>query len=72
MNYLEFTRAILKISTLITTFKLVATSIQQPLYKEYSRGVKQKERHHEKISFIDEYKALLQEAGIDYEEKYLF
>jgi len=36
--------------------------------KEYIRNQK---AHHEKISFIDEYKRLLNENGIDYDEKYL-
>jgi REP element-mobilizing transposase RayT len=30
------------------------------------------EQHHQKISFLDEYKALLREFEIDFDEKYLF
>jgi putative transposase len=30
------------------------------------------EQHHERVRFADEYKALLREFGIEYDEKYLF
>jgi REP element-mobilizing transposase RayT len=33
--------------------------------------IKNQETHHRKVSFIDEYKALLLEAGIEFDEKYL-
>ena len=35
---------------------------------EYIKG---QEKHHEKLSFQEELKKLLEEAGIDYDEKYL-
>lgn len=34
--------------------------------------IKNQETHHAKISFEDEYRALLEENGIQFEEKYLF
>jgi REP element-mobilizing transposase RayT len=34
--------------------------------------IKNQEAHHQKISFEDEYRALLAEHGIEFEEKYLF
>ena len=34
--------------------------------------IKNQEEHHKTITFIDEYKSLLKDAGIEYEEKYLF
>jgi len=35
------------------------------------RYIKNQKQHHAKISFIDEYKRLLDENGVEYEEKYL-
>jgi len=35
---------------------------------EYIKG---QEEHHKRVSFMDEYKALLKRAGIEFEEKYL-
>ena len=34
--------------------------------------IKNQEEHHKKITFEDEYRALLKEHGIEFEEKYLF
>lgn len=34
--------------------------------------VQNQEIHHQKISFIDEYKKLLSEFEIEYDERYLF
>ena len=33
--------------------------------------IKQQEEHHLKVSGLDEFKMLLAEAGIEYDEKYL-
>jgi hypothetical protein len=33
--------------------------------------IKNQEEHHKKRTFLDEYRALLKEAGIEFEEKYL-
>jgi hypothetical protein len=33
--------------------------------------VKNQEKHHEKMSFFDEYKGLLEDHGIAFEEKFL-
>ena len=33
--------------------------------------IKNQEEHHRKTSFLEEYRALLKEAGIDFEERYL-
>ena len=33
--------------------------------------IKNQKEHHKKVTFIDEYKSLLQEFGIEYDEKYL-
>lgn len=33
--------------------------------------IKKQETHHKKVSFVDEYKALLLEAGIEFDDKYL-
>ncbi len=41
---------------------------QVDIVKNYIRNQKQ---HHRKVEFIDEYKKLLDEYGISYEEKYL-
>ena len=35
------------------------------------RYIANQEQHHKKTSFLEEYKKLLEEYGIDYEEKYL-
>jgi putative transposase len=34
--------------------------------------IKNQKEHHKKVSFMDEYKSLLDEYGIEYDEKYLF
>ena len=34
--------------------------------------IKNQEEHHKSLSFEDEYRALLAENGIEFEEKYLF
>lgn len=34
--------------------------------------IKKQKEHHRKVVFLDEYKALLEEHGITYDEKYLF
>jgi len=36
------------------------------------RYVKNQEEHHKKMSFLDEYKKLLESFGIDYDERYIF
>ena len=44
-------------------------------YKDKDRlidYIKNQEQHHKKFSFEDEYKALLEEHGIKFDEKYLF
>ncbi len=44
-------------------------------YKDKDRlidYIKNQEQHHKKFSFEDEYKALLEEYGIKFDEKYLF
>ena len=33
--------------------------------------IKNQEEHHRRTSFLEEYRGLLEEAGIDFEEKYL-
>jgi hypothetical protein len=33
--------------------------------------IKNQEEHHKRVGFIDEFKALLREAGIEFDEKYL-
>jgi REP element-mobilizing transposase RayT len=35
------------------------------------RYISNQKKHHYKVSFIDEYKGLLEQNGIEYEEKYL-
>ena len=30
------------------------------------------QEHHKKTTFVDEYKAMLQKAGIEYDERYIF
>jgi len=34
--------------------------------------IKNQEKHHAKVSFLDEYRNILRNLGIDYEEQYLF
>jgi putative transposase len=34
--------------------------------------IKKQKEHHQKVTFMDEYKALLEEHGIKYDENYLF
>jgi putative transposase len=34
--------------------------------------IRNQQEHHQKISFIDEYKTMLQKAGITYDERYVF
>lgn len=36
------------------------------------RYIENQEKHHQKLNFLDEYKSILDEFGIDYNEKYLF
>jgi len=33
--------------------------------------IKNQEEHHRRTDFLDEYRQLLQDAGIDFDEKYL-
>ena len=39
--------------------------------EKVKKYIKNQKKHHAKISFIDEYKSLLDENGIEYEERYL-
>jgi REP element-mobilizing transposase RayT len=41
---------------------------QTEMVRNYIKGQKE---HHKKVSFIDEYKRLFDETGIEYDEKYL-
>ncbi len=36
------------------------------------RYVRNQEEHHKKVSFLDEYKKLLESFGLDYDERYIF
>ena len=38
---------------------------------EVSRYISLQKQHHKEISFLDEYKALLKENGVDFDERYL-
>ena len=44
------------------------SSFQVEVLKNY---ISNQKRHHQKISFLEEYKMLLDEYGIEYDEKYL-
>ena len=36
------------------------------------RYIKNQERHHKKISFLDEYQEMLEKFGVDYDERFIF
>jgi REP element-mobilizing transposase RayT len=46
-------------------------SVSSSLVDIVKNYIKNQKKHHEKVTFIDEYKQLLEEYGIPYEEKYL-
>ena len=46
-------------------------SVSHSMLKVVKNYITNQKQHHGKVSFIDEYKALLQEYGIAYEEKFL-
>jgi len=46
-------------------------SVSHSMVKVVKNYIINQKQHHEQVSFIDEYKALLDEYGIVYEEKYL-
>ena len=45
-------------------------SVSSSLFDVVKNYIKNQKKHHEKVTFIDEYKQLLEEYGIPYEEKY--
>jgi|SRR5215204_5263482 len=49
-----------------------AFSVSQSNVAEVIRYIENQEEHHKRVSFQDEYRALLQAYGVDYDERYVW